>query len=149
MDLTRYDPFTRLTQLHKELDRLFDTRLGPGAADDNSNVVASDWTPAVDIKEEAQRFVLHADVPGVDPKDIEITMENGLLTIRGERKAETREEREGFRRVERVRGTFYRRFSLPDTADAEKISARGVNGVLEIVIPKHERTQPRKIAVQS
>ncbi len=146
MNITRYEPWNRLNQLSKELDRLFELRQG---GEDNSNVVTCDWVPAVDIREEPNRFVLHADIPGVEPKDIEITMENGLLTIKGERRVESTEEREGFKRVERARGTFYRRFSLPDTADPEKISARGLNGVLEIVIPKHERTQPRKISVES
>jgi HSP20 family protein len=114
-----------------------------------SNVVTSAWRPAVDIKEETDRFVILADLPGVDPKDIEITAENGMLTVRGERKFEKDEEQEGFRRVERVRGTFYRRFSLPDTADTNGIKARGKDGVLEITLPKHEKVQPKKITVQS
>ena len=90
-----------------------------------------------------------ADLPGIDPKDIEITMENGTLAIRGERKSETEEEREGYHRVERARGSFYRRFTLPDTANTDKIEARGKDGVLEIVIPKHDKVQPRKIAVKN
>ncbi|HKS93520.1 MAG TPA: Hsp20/alpha crystallin family protein, partial [Gammaproteobacteria bacterium] len=110
---------------------------------------ASDWIPAVDIKEEDQRFLIHADVPGVDPKDIEITMEDGILTLKGERKGETREERDGYRRVERVSGQFFRRFTLPDTADAEGVSAKGVNGVLEISIPKQPKAQPRRITVKA
>jgi HSP20 family protein len=76
-------------------------------------------------------------------------MENGVLTLRGERKWQTEEEKEGYKRVERARGTFYRRFSLPDTADAEKISAKSKNGELFITIPKHEKVQPRKISVES
>jgi HSP20 family protein len=102
----------------------------------------------VDIKEEAERFVIHADVPGVDPKDIEVTMEDGVLTIRGERKSESREEQDGWKRVERVSGQFFRRFTLPDTADAEGISATGANGVLEVIIPKQAKAQPRKIQVK-
>jgi HSP20 family protein len=81
--------------------------------------------------------------------DIEITMEKGVLTVRGERKLEKEEDRSGFRRIERSRGTFYRRFSLPDSADAERIQAKSRDGVLEIVIPKQEKSQPRKIAVQA
>lgn len=147
MSITRYDPMSRFTQLQKELERLFDPRaLGN---EDSSSVATCDWIPAVDIKEEANRFVIHADIPGVDPKDIDITMENGVLTLKGERLSERKEEREGYKRVERARGTFYRRFGLPDTADAGRISARGANGVLEIVIPKQEYTQPRKITVES
>jgi HSP20 family protein len=92
--------------------------------------------------------VLHADVPGVDPTDIELQMENGVLTLRGERKSEVKEEKDNYHRVERVTGSFYRRFTLPDTADAENISAKSVNGVLEVRIPKQARVQPRRIEVQ-
>ncbi|MEE8321866.1 MAG: Hsp20/alpha crystallin family protein [Gammaproteobacteria bacterium] len=116
---------------------------------DNSNVVTSRWRPAVDIKEETDRFVIHADLPGVDPKDIDITMEGGMLTIKGERQSESREETDGYKRVERVAGTFYRRISLPDTADADRIGAKGKNGVLEVIIPKQEKVQPRKITVNN
>ncbi len=116
--------------------------------DEETNVATSAWMPSVDIKEEKERFVIQADIPGVDPKDIEITMEKGVLSIRGERNYETSEDRKDYKRVERVRGTFYRRFSLPETADADKISATGKHGVLEIVIPKQAVAQPRKIEVQ-
>jgi len=151
MTLVRYEPFSLLDRFQKELNRLGSWEQGAidGGNDDASNVVTSAWRPAVDIKEEANQFVILADVPGVDPKDIEITAENGVLTVRGERKAESSEEREGFRRVERIRGTFYRRFSLPDTADTDAIKARGKDGVLEITVPKHEKVQPRKITVQN
>jgi HSP20 family protein len=148
MSLVRYEPFTLLDRFQRELNRLTNWD-GEAGGDDVSNVVTSAWRPAVDIKEEADRFVILADLPGVEPKDIEITAENGMLTVRGERKQEKEEEREGFRRIERVRGTFYRRFSLPDSADTDRIKARGKDGVLEITLPKHERVQPRKITVQS
>jgi HSP20 family protein len=144
-----YDPFRMLNQIQEEMNKLFESRVARAAGGDLSNVVTSEWVPAVDIKEEPNQFVILADVPGVDAKDIEITMENGVLTIKGQRATETQEEREGFTRVERVRGTFYRRFTLPDTADAEKIAAKSKNGVLELVIPKHERVQPRKITVEA
>jgi HSP20 family protein len=111
-------------------------------------VVTSNWTPAVDIKEEDKRFVLYADLPGIDPKDIEITMDNGVLSIKGDRPFVQDPERAGYKRVERAYGNFYRRFSLPDTADPTGIKASGKNGVLEISIPKHERVQPRKITVE-
>lgn len=149
MTVVRYEPWNLYSQLSKEMNRLLESHLSPEAPADNSSVVTSHWSPAVDIKEEPERFVLLADVPGVDPKAIEITMEDGVLTIKGERALESAEEREGFKRVERARGTFYRRFSLPDTADAERITARGQHGVLEVVIPKQEKVQPRKITVES
>ena len=121
--------------------------MGPVGEGDRSSIVTSNWSPAVDIKEEDEQFVLKADIPGVDPKDIDVTMEDGVLTIKGERKHESEEEAEGYKRVERSYGSFYRRFSLPDTADAERVTAKGKDGVLEVFIPKQEKVQPRKIAV--
>jgi len=148
MSLMRYEPWSLLSQLQNEMNRALDPRLSKYTTEDNGNVVTSDWAPAVDIKEEEKRFVIHADIPGVEPQDIEVHMENGMLTIKGERNTQTEQDREGYKRVERVHGSFYRRFSLPDTADAEKISAKSNNGVLEVVIPKQEKVQPRRISVQ-
>ena len=148
MLLTRYEPWSAMRQLQNEMSRVFDNAVA--GAEDGSNVVTSRWTPAVDIREDAERFVIAADVPGVDPEDIELTMENGVLTIKGERTLEAKDEGEGdngYRRVERVCGSFYRRFTLPDTADAEAISANGRHGVLEVVIPKRAALQPKRIAV--
>ncbi len=147
MAIVRYSPWAAMNQLQDELNRAF-SRVQPDADDDGS-IVTSDWAPAVDIREEEDRFELHADIPGVDPKDIEVSMDHGILTIRGERKLEAREETEGYKRIERSRGTFYRRFSLPDSADADKISARGQHGVLEVTIPKMEKVQPRRITVEA
>jgi len=149
MTLVRYEPWNLLNQLHTELDRFFDTGAGLRLGDNGTNLSTSDWVPAVDIKEEDDRYVIHADVPGVDPKDIEVSMENGVLSIKGERESESKEEREDYKRVERVRGSFFRRFSLPDTADAGAISAKSKNGVLEIIIPKQEQVQPKRIQVES
>lgn len=147
----RYQPFNLLDRLQKEfnLQNVLEPYVRNDVGDDNSDVVTSHWRPAVDIKEEDNRFVIYADLPGVDPKDIEITMEQGVLTLKGERSEETKEEREGYKRVERVSGNFYRRFSLPETADAERIEAEGKNGVLQITLPKHEKVQARKITVKS
>jgi HSP20 family protein len=142
--MMRNEPWTLVNQLQKEMSRLMDPRL---ARTQEDNVATSDWVPAVDIKEEDGRFLIAADIPGVEPKDIDVHMEKGLLTLRGMRSFAGSEEKAGYKRAERVRGSFYRRFSLPDTADADRISAKCSNGVLEIVIPKHEKVQPRKIAV--
>ena len=144
MTLMKYEPWNLLDQMRREMDRAMDTRTAEG-----SSVATSDWVPAVDIKEEKDSFVIVADIPGVDPKDIEVHMENGMLTIKGEKESEKKEEREGYKRVERSFGSFYRRFSLPDTADAEKITAKSNNGVLEVRIAKQEQVQPRKISVNS
>ena len=147
MSLVRYEPWGLMNQLHSEIDRLFENRAGRFSEND-SHVSTSDWVPAVDIREEDQRYVIHADVPGVNPADIEIDMADGVLSIKGQRKSETEEEREGYKRMERVRGSFFRRFSLPDTVDADGVSAKDNDGVLEIVIPKQEKVQPRRIQVQ-
>jgi HSP20 family protein len=151
MALVRYEPWNLFDKFQEELNRLglFDQYQRDAVDSDNSSVVTSHWRPAVDIREESDRYVIIADLPGVDPKDIEITMEQGVLTIKGERDSKREESHEGYKRVERVRGSFYRRFSLPDSADAEHIEAKGKNGVLEIVLPKHEKVQPRKITVKS
>jgi HSP20 family protein len=135
-----------MKQLQREMDRLFKS---PTTLDDTSNVVGGDWVPAVDIKEEDDKFVVHADIPGVAPSDIEVSTENGMLTIKGERKHESKEEKDNYKRIERSYGSFYRRFSLPDNTDQDKISATGNNGVLEITIPKVEIRKPHKIAVKS
>ncbi|MDX1513596.1 MAG: Hsp20/alpha crystallin family protein [Gammaproteobacteria bacterium] len=147
MNVIRYEPISLLRRLNEEVGRLFDENYYGLSDSDQSSAVTSHWAPAVDIKEETDRFVLRADVPGVDSKDIDITMENGVLTIKGERKREDMEQRDGYKRVERVYGSFYRRFTLPDTADADKISATNKNGVLEVTIPKQEKVQPRRIEV--
>lgn len=147
MSVVRYEPWGLLNQLHGEIDRLFDTRLQK-YGDERNHLAASDWVPAVDIREEQERYVIHADVPGVKPEEIEIHMEDGVLSISGQRESETKDEREGYKRVERVRGNFFRRFSLPDTADADGISARSANGVLEIVIPKQAKVMPKRIKVE-
>jgi HSP20 family protein len=143
---TQRDPWNLMSQWRRDIDRVF-SGLEEGTPA-NGAVTAASWAPAVDIKEEDGAYVLHADVPGVDPTDIELQMENGVLTLRGERKSEVKEEKDNYHRVERVTGSFYRRFTLPDTADAENISAKSVNGVLEVRIPKQARVQPRRIEVQ-
>lgn len=146
MSLVRTSPLDTMKQLQREMDRLFKS---PTTLDDTSNVVGGDWVPAVDIKEEDDKFVVHADIPGVAPSDIEVSTENGMLTIKGERKHESKEEKDNYKRIERSYGSFYRRFSLPDNTDQDKISATGNNGVLEITIPKVEIRKPHKIAVKS
>ncbi len=150
MSLSNYEPWSLLDRFQQQLNRMgyADQPLAANGDNDASNIVTSHWRPAVDIKEEADRFLITADLPGVDPKNIEITMENGVLTIKGERTSAATEEKEGYKRVERVSGTFYRRFSLPDSADAERIQATGKDGVLTVSLPKHEKVQPRRIEVK-
>ncbi|GLQ87039.1 Hsp20/alpha crystallin family protein [Dyella flagellata] len=120
-----------------------------GEESDGSSVVTSQWAPRVDIKEEEQRFVIFADIPGVDPASIEVSMEKGILAIKGERTLEKQEQAGRFTRVERAHGSFHRRFALPDSADADNISATGKHGVLEIVIPKKAEKAPRRITINT
>jgi HSP20 family protein len=140
--LQSYRPWGLLGEFQREINQLFDNR-------NDASVVTADWVPAVDVREDEERFVIRADLPGVDPENIDVTMENGMLTIRGSREATKDVNEGGWHRVERVSGNFYRRFSLPDSADAEHIGAKTANGVLEVTIPKHARVKPRKIAVEN
>ncbi|MFZ1324666.1 MAG: Hsp20/alpha crystallin family protein [Candidatus Contendobacter sp.] len=146
MAIMRYEPLQLLNQLQREVNRLFETSR---SGDEETGHVLADWMPAVDIKEEANQFVIHADLPGVHLQDIEVTLENGVLALRGQRASDRQEQTEQYRRVERVRGTFLRRFSLPDVADADKVSAKCKDGVLEVLVPKREAAQPRRIAIAS
>ncbi len=134
----RQDEFRQL------FERFFN--LNEGNADESS-VVTSQWTPRVDIREESARFVILADLPGVDPQEVEVLMDKGILSIKGERKSESTQQTDRYSRIERRYGMFHRRFALPDSADAEGITANGRNGVLEISIPKRPETTPRRIEV--
>ena len=142
MSILRYEPWG----LHQALFREFNRAVDRAAQDDSSGATA-DWAPAVDIEEYADKFVLTADVPGVDPATIELTLEKGVLTLGGSRAAAAEPAGVERRRVERATGRFHRRFALPDTVDSEAVSATNRNGVLEITIPKRPQAQARKIAV--
>jgi len=142
MSLIRYRPANLFDRFDNEINRhLFNTR----SADATNQT--RDWSPAVDIREEDSRYVLEADIPGVAREDLDITLEDSVLTIKGKRANKDEESREGYRRRERVLGTFVRQFSLPDTVNTEAISAVIADGVLEIGIPKQEKPEPRKITV--
>jgi HSP20 family protein len=144
MSIIRYEPWVLMNRLHRDLDRLF----SPSNGEEQQQSVV-DWAPPADIREEETQFVIHADLPGVEPKNIDVSLEKGVLTIRGRRDLESRDEKKGFRRVERVSGEFFRRFSLPDTADSQSVRARFTNGVLEVSIPKQARVLPRRISVEA
>jgi HSP20 family protein len=144
MSIVRYEPWSVVNRLHQSLDHLFGEALNSPEATSTPNTT---WVPRVDIHEEKDRFVVLADVPGVEPKDIDITAEHGVLTVRGERRFEKRETDNGYERIERVAGSFVRRFKLPEGANTESITAKQTNGVLEVTIPKTPAAQPRRIAV--
>jgi HSP20 family protein len=141
MTVVRYEPWALVNRLQKDIDRLF-TAPQTTAADSGA------WLPPVDIHEEENQFVLNVDLPGVDPKAVEITSDKGVLTIRGQREETRRDAREA-RRVERINGEFQRRFSLPESADVQNIKAKSVNGVLEVAIPKLAQVQPHRITVEA
>lgn len=144
MSLARHNPWSIFDQLSRELSNTAPSY----RSEDDANVATASWTPSVDITEDENSFKLLADIPGVKPDDIEVSMENGVLTIKGERKTEDKTEGENFRRVERQYGMFYRRFTLPETANADKIEAHSENGTLKITIPKQEVAQARRITVK-
>lgn len=147
MHLVTHDPWRMMRELQREMSTVFDRRLTD--TDDSLPVASCDWAPAVDIKEEDNRFLIKADIPGVDPKDIEVKMENGVLSISGERSAEHEDEKEGYKRIERSYGSFLRRFTLPDTADADSITAKSKNGTLEVIVNKREpESQTRRITIE-
>ena len=146
MNIVRYPQWPVPSSLQEEMRQVFD-RFFQNGDPDESAVVTSQWSPRVDIKEEANRFVIFADLPGVDPEDIQVHMDKGILSIKGERSSESSTETERFSRVERRYGSFHRRFALPDSADPEGIAAAGHNGVLEITIPKRPESAPRRIQV--
>ncbi|MFZ8886414.1 MAG: Hsp20/alpha crystallin family protein [Steroidobacteraceae bacterium] len=145
MNVSIFEPYRLFNQLHRDLDRLAGR---PAASEEEVSPVAN-WAPAIDIREEDTQFVLHADLPGVDPSQIEVTLDNGVLTLRGRRDLADRDERSGYRRVERLSGEFFRRFALPDTADSNAVKARYAHGVLEVLIPKQAQVLPRRIEVEA
>ena len=145
MNIARFEPWTFVDLLHRDLDRLADYR---GVARNDPASVA-DWIPAVDILEEKDRFVLRADVPGVEPDDIDVSMDSGVLNVSGERHAVPRPDDAGVQRIERATGRFFRHFTLPETADAEGITAKCTNGILEVSIPKMPEVRARRIAVDA
>lgn len=144
MSLSRYNPWSVFDQLQRELNM----PMGKFDSEENGNIATANWAPAVDIKEDDKAFMLFADLPGVNPDNIEVTMDKGVLTIKGERQSEKKTEEENYKRVERQYGVFYRRFTLPDSADADGIEAKSENGVLTITIPKQEVAQSRRISVK-
>ncbi len=137
MNIAIREPWHLLSRINRELDGVYATA---------RNVA---YIPAVDVQEEKERFVVRADLPGVAPGDIEITTEKGVLILRGERKAQAREQTEGYERLERVTGSFTRRFALPDTAQVDAIKAKFTHGVLEVSIPKQPVTAARRVVVEA
>ena len=136
MSVLRYEPWALLNRLHREFDQSFEA-----TARDAS------WAPAVDIHEEAQGFLVRADLPGVKASDIEVTADKGVLTLRGERQIDKKGVDGHYSRVERVAGKFVRTFTLPDNVQTDAIKAQFKDGVLELTIPKVAKVEPRRIEI--
>ena len=144
MTLVRWDPFRELNS-GRSLSRFFDDL--PRWSD--APTTTSAWAPNVDIFENEGELLVKAELPGVDPKDVELNVENNVLTISGERKLEFEDKKENYHRVERAYGSFSRSFSLPRLIDEDKIAADYKDGVLTVHVPKHEKAKPRQIAISA
>ena len=142
MALVRYEPWNLVTRLHDDINRAFSDW-----GVNETNGATSDWVPPVDVEEYVDRFEIFVDLPGVAAKDVEITLEAGVLTLSGQRPAVRPQELISRHRRERGHGRFYRRFILPDTVDADRVKAAERNGVLEITIHKQATAQPRRIEI--
>jgi len=142
--LTRWDPFREFTTLQERMNRLFHNSYGEGREE---SLTTSNFAPAVDVYEDEHSVTLKIEVPGVDEKDIDIQVENNILTVHGERKFEKEEKEENYHRIERQYGSFTRSFTLPSTVDADKVTANYEKGVLKITLAKKAEAKPKQIKV--
>ena len=145
MSITRYDPFRELRMLQDEVNRLFSSNLSRSF--DDEGLMRGAWTPSVDIYENKDQIVLEAELPGMNREDFELTIENNVLTLRGERRFEKQDDTDNYHRVERAYGSFTRSFTLPQTVSAENATADYKNGVLRVVLQKREEVKARRIEV--
>lgn len=148
MALVRWDPAREIDSLQGEMNRLFSTFFDTPSRPGNGNAATGRrWIPAMDLVETGEHFVLKADLPGMSESDVNIELENNVLTVSGERKTEHEEKHEGYYRLERSAGAFSRALTLPEGIDADAIAATFDNGVLEVRIPKPAQAQPRKVQI--
>ena len=143
--ITRWDPFREFSTLQDRMNRLFRESYGPEGRDES--LTSSQFAPPVDVYEDEHNVTLKIEVPGIDEKDIDVRVENNVLTVQGQRKFEKEEKEENFRRVERQYGSFTRTFTLPSTVDAENVQADYDKGILKIVLPKKAEAKPKQIKV--
>ncbi len=143
--LVRQAPWSLMPRLQDDINKLF----GSVQQTDGSSSATATWIPAVDIHEYSDRFELYVDIPGVNTSSVELTLEDGVLTLSGERAPKTSNNGAGpqFQRIERSQGQFHRRFVLPDTVDSDKVNATGKDGVLTVTIPKQAKALPRRIQI--
>jgi HSP20 family protein len=143
-NLTRWNIFRDPVQFRDDFARLF----GQAGFPTGTEELNAGWAPAVDIYEDNEGIMVKAEVPGVDPKDIDVKIENGVMTLRGERKLEKEDKKENYTRMERFYGSFMRSFTIPQQIDAEKVRAETKNGVLNLFLPKKAEAKPKQISVK-
>ena len=146
MSIVRYDPFRDLRSLQDEVNRLFSTNLSRAFGDEG--IARGAWMPNVDIYENKDQIVLEAELPGMNREDFDLSIENNIITLRGERRFEKKDDGDNYHRVERAYGTFTRSFTLPQTVSAEGATAEYKNGVLRVALPKREEVKARRIEVK-
>jgi HSP20 family protein len=148
MTIVRLEPFRDMVAVQDRLNRIFDDAVrGSSRGSDEDLALGGQWAPSVDIFEHEGNLVLRAELPGIEPKDVDVRVENNVLTLRGERKFESEVKREKYHRVERAYGTFSRSFTLPNVVDTEKIKAEYKDGVLQVTLPQREEAKPKQIQV--
>jgi HSP20 family protein len=147
MALIRWEPVRELNTIQNEMNRLFNTFFEAPQPGNSGQTQLRRWLPPMDLVETDDHFVLRADLPGLSEKDVNIELEDSVLTISGERKAEHEERKEGYYRVERASGSFSRSLTLPEGVNADAVTAHFDKGVLEVRIPKPEQRKPRKVAI--
>jgi HSP20 family protein len=145
MTILRYDPFRDLRTLQEEVNRLFSSNLDPSFGEEGIGRGA--WNPNVDIYQNKDQIVLEAELPGMNREDFELTMEKNVLTLRGERRFEKKDETDNYHRVERSYGSFSRSFTLPQQVSGAGAAAEYRNGVLRVTLPKREEVKARRIEV--
>ena len=147
MALVRWDPFRELEEVSDRLNRMF-ARPAARATNGKETMIVADWTPSVDISETEGEYQIKAEIPDVKKEDVKVTVEDGVLTIQGERKHEKEEKGKKFHRIERSYGSFVRTFSLPDVIEEDKVKAEFKDGVLNLHLPKSEKAKPKAIEVK-
>jgi HSP20 family protein len=142
-----------MERLHRQIGQIlardFDAPAENGDAAASNDEASVSWIPSVDVFEQPDAFVVRADLPGIEPKDIQITADKGVLTVTGERRLERPEGQQGAARFERVEGRFLRRFTLPENVKTDDIRARHLNGVLEVTIPKVAAPEPKRVSIET
>lgn len=146
MNLVKWDPFRELEDVSARLNRIFGRTTARGEADRELLKVA-DWMPSVDISETAASYLIKAEIPGVNKEDVKVTIQDGMLTIQGERRQEKEEKDKKFHRIERSYGSFVRSFSVPGDADESAVKAEFKDGMLNVTLPKSEKAKAKAINI--